>query len=227
MRVTIAHTYDFRGDRAAIGDELTLPQAWDAARATSGPFGIPASRHEWRRLAAQPELERRPAGVIEVARKLGARSLCSYGVGAAALEFNVHLQAPDLAITCTDYAPRATERLGQLFPEAAVVLHDLAIDDPVAADLHLMYRIDMELDTQAWRRVFARFAEPVLVVPVLLLGFEQLIRELARRLLKPRSSRAGWMRSEDALQALWVDTHNHTSVTIADMPAFLLRRKTD
>ena len=32
-----------------------------------------------------------------------------------------------------------------------------------------MHRIDTELDTVTWKQVFARFSEPILVVPPLLL----------------------------------------------------------
>ena len=70
---------------------------------------------------------------------------------------------------CTDNAPRATERLRDLFAEAEVVVHDLATQAPPPADLHLMHRIDTELDTVTWKQVFARFSEPILVVPTLLL----------------------------------------------------------
>lgn len=224
MRVTIGHTFDFRADRERVGGRLTLPEAWDAARATNGAFGLPDSRAEWERRADLPELRQRASAIVDIARGLDARSICSYGVGTGSLELNLHRVAPDLAITCTDYAPRATERLQLLFPEATVVVHDLSAQDPPAADIHLMSRIDTELDAAAWKQALARFTQPVLLVPVLLLDVNTFMRELARRVLKPRATRAGWLRSEDALRALWADTHRDERIAVADMPAFLLRR---
>ena len=225
MRVTIAHTFDFRDDRELIGAELTLPGAWDAARSTDSAFGLPDSRVEWEQRSDQPELRRRAEAIADVAHRLEVQSICSHGVGTGGLELNLHRAAPEVAITCTDYAPRATERLQRLFPEADVVVHDLAAQDPPAADLHLMYRIDTELATAMWKQVFSRFAQPVLMVPVLLLDVDTFVRELARRVLKPRATRAGWLRSEDALRALWDETHDAERIEVADMPAFLLRRR--
>ena len=222
MRLTIAHRYDFREDRKAIGKDLILPTGWDAARDTSGAFGLPESRDEWERLAGQPQLERRARDLVAIACRLGARSLCSHGAGTGALELNVHRLAPDLALTCTDYAPRATERLGRLFPEATVIAHDLAGEEPPPADLHVMHRIDTELDTATWKRVFPRFDEPIVVVPTVLLDAERVLKEVALRVLRPRASRAGWMRTEDAFRALWSATHADEIVSIGEQRSFLL-----
>ena len=225
VRVTIAHTFDFREDSKTIGNDLTLPKAWDAARDTSGPFGLPASREEWERVAGQEQLQQRAADIVAIARRLDARSLCSYGAGTGSLEFNIHRLAPDVALTCTDYAPRATERLRGLFVEAEVVVHDLATQAPSHADLHLMHRIDTELDTATWKQVFARFFEPILVVPTLLLDVERVLKEVGRRILRPRATRAGWVRSEDAFRALWAGTHSDEVVSVGGQRSFLLVRR--
>ena len=222
MRITIAHRFDFRDGRDSIGRDLIQPRAWDAARDLPGPFGLPESRAEWERLARQPELERRAADVVAVIRRLGARSLCSHGVGTGSLEFNVNRLAPDVTLTCTDYAPRATERLQRLFVEAQVIAHDLAVDEPPRADLHLMHRIDTELDTSSWKLVFARFFEPILVVPTLLLDLGRMLKELALRVVRPRATRAGWFRTEDAFRALWTDSHSDEVVTVGGQRSFLL-----
>lgn len=225
VRVTIAHTFDFRDDGKKIGDDLILPQAWDAARSTNGPFALPESREEWERLARQPELEQRAADIVAIARRLGARSLCSHGAGTGVLEFNIHQLAPDIAVSCTDYAPQATERLRGLFVEAEVMVHDLAAEEPPSADLHVMHRIDTELRTDVWKQVFARFSEPILVVPALLLDLERMLKEFAMRILRPGASRAGWIRTEDAFRALWSGTHADEVVPVGDQRAFLLRRR--
>lgn len=223
--MTLRHTFDFGSDRSAIGSDLVRPEAWDAVRETSGPFGLPARRSDWERAAAQPELVRRARDIVAVSASLSARSLCSHGAGTGALELNIHLAAPTLALMCTDYAPRTTERLRRLFPEATVITHDLRRDQPPQADLHLMHRIDTELDTSTWRRVYPRFTTPILVVPVLLLGLDRVVKELGLRVLRPSATRAGWVRTEDALRALWSDTHEDEAVRIGGQRSFVLRRR--
>lgn len=208
-----------------MGADLVRPSAWDAARDISGPFGLPDERTAWEQVAAVPELARRAADIVAVARSCSARSLCSHGAGTGILELNVRRAAPDLDLTCTDFAPRATARLRRLFPEATVVVHDLSADEPPAADFHLMHRIDTELDARTWMRVFPRFSTPILLVPVLLLGLERLAKELGLRLLRPSATRAGWVRTEDALRALWAPTHDDEAVTIGGQRSFLLHRR--
>ena len=85
-----------------------------------------------------------------------------------------------------------------------------------------MHRIDTELDTVTWKQVFARFSEPILVVPTLLLDAERMLKELGRRILRPRASRAGWVRSEDALRALWGGTQSDEAVSVGGQRSFLL-----
>jgi hypothetical protein len=225
VRVTMRHVFDFEGDRDLIGPNLVRPAAWDAARDTSGPFGLPNSRRAWESAAGNPRLAQRAADVVTVAQRIGARTLCSHGVGTGTLELNIHRIAPELKLICTDYAPRATQRLAELFPEAEVVVHDLAVDMPPEADLHLMHRIDTELDTTTWRKVVSRYCEPILFVPVLLLDAERMLKELYRRFVGVQTSRAGWVRTEDALRSLWDSTHEDEPVTIGDQRAFLLSRR--
>jgi hypothetical protein len=225
MRITLARRFDFRGDAGSVGRDLVTPEGWDAARANVGGFQLPSTRAEWERLADAPELVARARAVAAVAERVGARTLCSHGVGAGALELAIQQAAPGLALTCTDYAPRATERLRQLFPEARVLLHDLAEDAPPDADLHLMYRVDTELDAETWQRVLARYERPVLFVPALLLGLERLAKELARLVVARGGTRAGWLRSRDALVDLWRRTHAHQELEVGDMTAFLLERR--
>ena len=227
MRLTIARRFDFQDASAAIGEVLITPAGWDAARAETDGFALPASRSDWERLADSPDLVARARAVAEVARRVQAGTLCSHGAGTGSLELALHRVAPELALTCTDYAPRATERLRGLFTEARVLVHDLAADPPPDADLHLMYRVDTELDAESWRRIFARYERPVLFVPALVLDLERLARELLRRVAKRGGSRAGWLRSRDALIDLWRPTHAHEEVSVGDMRGFLLRRRAD
>jgi len=221
--LTISHYYDFGKDRERVGDDLVNPASWDAIRETPGPFGLPATREEWERAALTPEFAARADAIAGVARELGARRICSYGVGAAFLELNLVRAMPEAELVCTDYAPRTVERLARLFPEASVRLHDLYVDGPLAADLHLLHRIDSELANRAWRKVFARFQEPALLVATQLLEWPVFESELRRRLSRrPAPTRAGYARTEAAMRSLWRGTHVDRPVPVGELAGFLL-----
>jgi hypothetical protein len=222
VRIVVRHTYDFGADRERIGPDLRRAEAWDAARATRGAFELPQTRTEWEQLAARDELRAAARDVVAVARERGAASLCSHGVGTAALELNIHRLAPELRLICTDFAPRAVGRLRALFPEAEIVERDLEGDEPPRADLHLMHRLDAELPDEAWRRVFSRLSEPVLFVPNVVLDLPTALRELARRVRRRGLTRAGWFRNEAALRALWEQTHTDRRLRVGEADAFLL-----
>ncbi|MDX6475984.1 MAG: hypothetical protein QOH95_1495 [Gaiellaceae bacterium] len=223
MKIRVRHTYDFGDAREAVGDDLLQPRAWDAAREVPGPFHLPESRAAWEARADDAELRRRARDIVALAEAEGAASVCSHGVGTALLELNIVRVAPELALTCTDYAPQTVERLRQLFPEAEVVARDLTDPDPPSAALHLMHRLDAELDDDDWRRVFAGLPQKVLFVPNHVLSVSGAAREVARRLVRRgRLTRAGWFRNEPALRALWSDTHADRRVLVGGAPGFLL-----
>jgi hypothetical protein len=223
VRLTLRHTFDFGAEAARLGSDLVRPGSWDALRETTGPFGLPRTRTEWEARAAAPELAGRARDIAAIAARLEARTICSHGVGTAALELRVLRAAPGVRLICTDFAPRTVERLRTLFPEADVRVHDLVREEPPEADVHLMHRIDTELTDAEWRDVFPRFRTgPILFVPVLLLTWTEAARELARRLRAPRATRAGYLRSEDALRALWAPSHADSSESVGDLAAFVL-----
>lgn len=223
MRLTIRHTYDFGEAREGVGRDLAAhAEAWDTLRRQPGPFELPGTRREWEQRVLTPELGARAEAVVAVARLLAARRVCSYGVGNAGLEFNLARLEPGLALVCTDFAPKTVARLAELFPEAEIVRHDLRSEEPPDADLHLMHRIDTELDGVEWREAFRRFRRPLLFVPAQLLGWRALAGELARRLRTPRATRAGYLRSRDAVRDLWAGSHEDEPVAVGDLEAFLL-----
>jgi hypothetical protein len=222
MRLTIPHYFDFSGDRHRVGRRLTDAGAWDAIRESSGPFGLLRTREEWERQADSDGVAARARDIAALARALGARHVCSYGVGTGVLELALLRAAPDLTLTCTDYAPRTVERLRSLFPEARVLRHDLAIEAPVAADFHLLHRVDTEFGNAKLAEILGRFEEPILLVPGVLLTWRLALREVLVPLLRPGATRAGWVRSESALRALWRGTCESRDVTVGDEPAYLL-----
>ncbi len=222
MRLTIRHVYDFGKDAAAIGDDLVSPDAWDIARDTSGPFGLPRTREDWIAASESAANIARAADIAAIVRGLGAESLCSHGVGTGLLEYQLHRNAPEVRLTCTDFAPRTVERLRQLFPEAHVVQHDLTRDPPPKAGAHLLHRIDTELPQRAWQDVFARLDAPVLLVPAVLLDTKTALKAIRRRLVARGATRAGWCRNEASLRDLWHRSFDDEIVTVGGERAFLL-----
>jgi len=223
VRIRVRHVYDFGPERGVVGSSLLAPAAWDAARSLPGPFELAATRGAWEASAERGDLRERARDVVSVARALGAASLCSYGVGTASLELNIHRLAPDLKLVCTDFAPLTVERLHRLFPEAEVLLRDLAGSESPPADLHLMHRLDAELDDDAWRSVIAAIESPILFVPNVVLDLPGAAREVARRVLRRGTvTDAGWFRNEAALRALWSDSHTDRELAVSRSRAFLL-----
>jgi hypothetical protein len=130
--------------------------------------------------------------------------------------------APGRDLVVTDYAEATVERLAGIFPEAGCVRHDLLDDAPLAADLHLFHRIDTEFTNEQWRRIFERFARlPVLVVAAGQVDVRGAIAEW-RKGRRPGASRAGWVRTRGALEALWSRTHTAREADVGDLPAWEL-----
>jgi hypothetical protein len=116
-------------------------------------------------------------------------------------------------------------RLAEVFPEAEAHLHDLRRDDPLPADVHLFHRIDTELTNREWRKVMRRFDHAtVLLVAAEVLDVRKVLLELRNRpLLKRRSaSKAGYVRTRAALEALWRPTHSSRRLRMHDLDAWVL-----
>jgi hypothetical protein len=103
------------------------------------------------------------------------------------------------------------------------MLRDVVDPAPPIADLHLMHRLDAELDDDDCRSVFAAIDRPILFVPNVVLDLAGAAREVARRLVRRGSlTEAGWFRNEAALRALWVGSHRDRPLAVSDSRAFLL-----
>lgn len=203
-----------------MGANLVQPSSWDAIRESDGAFAQARTREEWERRARRPDLERRAADLAALARTLHARRLCSYGAGTADLELLLAGLAPELELTCTDYAPRTARRLAELFPEARVLCHDLLRQGPLPAELHLLHRVDTEFSDDELRIVLGRFREPVVLVPALVLDVRTLARELLVR-VRRRGTRAGWVRTEARLRELWAPARDEP-IRLGDLGGYLL-----
>jgi hypothetical protein len=227
VRLTVRHYFDFGADREVVGDDLVRPESWDALRTqTSGAFALAETREEWERTADEhPELEARARRLDGIFERRGASRVASYGAGGATLECWLKRIAPGRDLTVTEYAPATLERLRSVFPEADVRRHDLLTDPPLDADLHLFHRIDTEFTNRQWRAVLDRFWRARIVFVAA--GEVDVAGALAevRKRGRPGASRAGWVRTRAAIEALWRRTHAATPVNVGDLPAWELTPK--
>ncbi len=228
LRVTIRHYYDFGADRAIVGDDLVRPEAWDRLRTkTSGVFSIPPTREEFVRTAEErADIAGRARAIDAWLEGQGAEVVASYGVGGASLEWWLHKLRPRRKLIVTDYGEATVHRLAGTFPEVDVRYHDLSRDQPLAADVHLFHRIDTEFSNGEWQEVFTRFARvPILFVAADLLDLRRLLGELQmrRRMKQRHATKAGFIRSRAAFEALWRHTHTSEPLPMHDLNAWALR----
>lgn len=225
MRITMRHYFDFGAQRALVGDELVRPEAWDSLRVgTDGPFSMPETREALDRVADnQPKLAERARAIDAELERRQVGTLASYGAGAGILEIWLERLRPERELLLTDYAPQTVERLRTLFPEAGVAEHDLLRDAPLPADMHLLHRVDTEFTDNEWRRLLVRFAsETVLVVATEVATLTRLGAELVGRVRRRGLTRAGWLRTQSAFEALWEPTHEATGVDFYDLHGWVL-----
>ena len=110
-----------------------------------------------------------------------------------------------------------------LFPDAEVHRHDLLADPPLEADAHLFHRVDTELSDAEWRETLRRFAGAVvLVVATEVATPRACCRSCSCALRSRRLSRAGWLRTRDAFEALWRDTHEARPLRLHDLEGWSL-----
>jgi hypothetical protein len=227
VRLTVRHYFDFGADREVVGDDLVRPESWDALRTrTSGAFALAETREEWERTADEhPELEARAKRLDALFGRRDVARVASYGAGGATLECWLKRIAPGRDLTVTDYAAATVERLRPIFPEAECVVHDLLEDPPLEADIHLFHRIDTEFTNRQWRTVFDRYwRSPIVFVAAGQVDLAGALAEVRKR-TRPGASRAGWVRTRGAIEALWQRTHTASPVNVGDLPAWELTPK--
>lgn len=225
VRLTLPHRYDFGADADVVGEELLRPEAWDRLRLrTKGPFSIASDRDELEGQAdRRPEIETRMRAVDTVLRDRGSRRVASYGVGGALAELWLLRIDPLRRLLVTDYAPKTVERVRVLLPEAEVSRHDLLLDAPLDADVHLFNRIDTELDNRRWRQVYERFRrETIVVVAGEVLPPREIPRQLMAAIRNRHVTAAGWTRTIPAFESLWRRTHRSTHAVFADLDGWVL-----
>jgi hypothetical protein len=226
----VRHYYDFGDDRAVVGPDLVTPEAWDRLRiGTNSAFSIPSTRTDFVRVAeSRRDIAARARAIDAWLDEQGARVVASYGVGGASLEWWLHRLRANRRVVVTDYGEETVSRLAEVFPEAEVRLHDLRREEPVPADAHLFHRIDTELTNAEWRVVMHRFGQvAVLLVAAEVLDVRSILIELRKRpLLRGHgASKAGFVRTRAALEALWGPTHAGRRLRMHDLEAWALTPK--
>jgi hypothetical protein len=219
------HYFDFGPERELVGDDLVRAEAWDALRVRSGgPFAMPETRAAFERSAdEQPELAERARIIDRELERRDVQTLASYGAGTGLVEISLERLRPERRLLVTDYAPQTVERLRGFFPAAEVRQHDLIRDGPLEADAHLLHRVDTELTDDEWRALLRRFAaETVVVVVTEVATLPRLGAELLGRVRRRGLSRAGWLRTRDAFEALWKPTHAAVAVDFNDLQGWVL-----
>jgi hypothetical protein len=222
------HHYNFGVDQRLVGDDLVRAEAWDALRTqTTGAFALARTREELERTAeAHGELAERAKAIDEWLTDTNVKTLASYGVGGATLEWWLLRLGPDRRIVFAEYAPKTLGRLRELFPGVEVEHHNLLDDAPLPADAHLFHRIDTELTDAQWHIVFRRFAqETVLVVATEIATTRRLASEVLLRVRNRHATRAGWLRTRDAFEALWRETHDAQPAELHDLSGWVLSPK--
>jgi hypothetical protein len=131
LGLTVRHYADLGADRAVVGETLDAA-GWDALRVeTAGAYSLPPTREALEAKAAEfPDISKRAALVNEALDQRGARTVASYGVGAALSEVLMLQQRPSRALLLSDYGPATVQRLRDLLPDTTVTLHDLLTDPP-------------------------------------------------------------------------------------------------
>ena len=219
------HYFDFGPERGLVGEDLVRPEAWDALRVRScGPFAMSETRAALERAADDhPEIAERARAIDAELERRGVGKLASYGVGGGIVEIWLERLRAERKLLLTDYAPQTVERLRLLFPEGDVRVHDLLRDAPLEADAHLFHRVDTELADDEWRRLLRRFAsERIVVVATEVATLPRVGAELLGRVRRRGLSRAGWLRTRDAFEALWEATHDAVAVELSDLQGWVL-----
>jgi hypothetical protein len=199
-----------------LDQRLEGAAAWDTLRSneTDLSFGVPATREAWKSQCGQAFLIERGAAIVEMADRLGAKAIVSFGVGRACVEYQIHQVNPRMTLHLSDYAPETVRRMRKLFSEAgSVSVVDILRDDlpHVQGGLTLLHRIDTEFTDEQLRQVFARLSAAdhglILFVPDLFLTLRGLVVEAGRRVVSStrlrRATAAGHVRTRAVYDTFW------------------------
>jgi hypothetical protein len=239
MRRTVKTYYDFGETGTLIGEDLLSKSAWDTLR-TSGlaHFSVAADRDGWlASFAEREDLRERANAIVSLCRANDCTRVFSVGVGVAGLEYFMKTESPGLHLTCTDYAPAATERLADVFSECDEVRVFDMMSEPwpsTPGTLYLLHRVDTELSDRQWRECFRRMTasrvSPVLVIPCAFLTPEW--RAATRSRFSSRFRRrkhltfSGYLRTKSRFMSLWSPSYALLEeLQVGDLTGFLLQAR--
>lgn len=240
MKLTLKFYYYFDDQKGELGGNLIRPEAWDVLRMKedNGPFGIPKERENWQKICLNnPTLKLRAK---DIGKLLKGRfdSLHSFGIGVGCLEFFIKKEDPAVQLTCSDFAPKAVERLREVFFEAdRVSQFDMIHGDWSKIDprgVCLLHRVDRELTDEQWRAVFEKMKlggiKNILFIPSEMVTFKHIFQQQMKyiifKLLGRKMTFSGFMRTQERLVSLLTDSFDIDQIVkIHDLQGFLLTAK--
>ncbi len=244
MRCMIKHYYDFGQKAEVVGENLLSPDSWERLRMEKGTleidsaFALPKERSYWIRVCHESlQTEESARDIGRIIRLKQITNIFSVGVGRACVEYHLKAQFPEVRLKCTEFSPGVVQRLREIFTECdQVEFFDITSRNwPLSDDrcLHLLNRVDTELDNEKWQEVFANMAqskvENVLFVVSGYLSWRTLAQELwcrCRSLFLGRQlTFAGYLRTKDVFRTLWAPYYFvEEEGIIGGLSGFLLRR---
>ena len=242
MRLTIKHYFDFQEQSTQIGKRLDNSLSWDILRVESGAgseFFIPADRLSWEKKCLQNEkLKTHAEDIVRIIQHQKFQRVNSFGVGDAFLEYWIKRKLPGIFLQCSDYTPKAIDRLKTIFTGADEIISFDMLKDPWSNDgfscLYLFYRIDTAFDDQQWKDIFANLSKHqiknILFVPGEFLTIQRFLRQkiklLLYTMLLKKNTFAGYLRNKEQMETLFSENYEiRKTARIGDITGYLLMLK--
>jgi len=243
MRYTTKR-YSYFGRKAKeVGQNLLSKESWDTVRIDKVDndknilMSIPRDRSLWlKKHLYFPESVEHAKAIIKLIKSMGFSKVISIGVGAAWLEYNIKKFYPSLHLTCTDFAPKCIQRLREVFLECdSIEEFDILSGNWISQEhtLYLIYRIDASFDDKQWKTIFFDMNRSniryVLFVPHEFLTCWKWaymkMRFLKHKMLGRQITFAGYFRTKDTFQNIWVPYYNvKKEISIGQLSGFLLKK---
>lgn len=243
MRLTVKHHYFFGKKAQDVGNNLLQPTSWDKIRLDgdeSTPFSIPQDRNNWLKKAKGHALMAQRGKAISdfLKRNKEYKKIYSFGIGQGFMECNLKLNYPEIFLVCSDFAPKAVERLEKVFLEAnRVEIFNMLEDNwknygPDA--LYVFHRLDADFSDRQWGDIFKKMSqsgiENILFVPCDISSIKFLIRETIgyfhQLTMGRKMSFAGYLRTKDQFHYLLGKYYDIIGeFPVHDLTGFLLKIK--
>ncbi|KKP32388.1 MAG: hypothetical protein A2312_04670 [Candidatus Staskawiczbacteria bacterium RIFOXYB2_FULL_32_9] len=244
MKLIVKHYYCFGKKAENVGRNLLISSSWDTIRLDedeSTPFSIPSNRNKWiekcKNHTIMVERGKAIANFLKIKRK-NFKKVISFGFGAGFMEYNLKANYPEIQISCSDFAPKAVERLKNVFTEADnVEVFDMLKDEWInygVDTLYILHRLDADFNNKQWDKIFCKMnqtgIENILFVPcdISKIGFllKSKLGYFSQVLQGNKMSFAGYLRNRNQLVALFDNYYKlQEEFPIHDLTGFLLKIK--